>query len=1049
MTSAVSCSRLRQIQSLLRDGGSTAPDAILCSLGIDSRYNEGCTELANYLFFGLYKQTLLDVEQDLPEEVLDDVIVLIKANSVHLYCNPVNYGYLLPYVSHWRNLHLHCMTETEYEDEEAAEEFKISSFVSMVQDCRRIGVPYSSQGHIQKFDMFMVEKWPIIQAFALEGIGAGGFFTMKYKLWGTYTRLDPVSLEHLFTEELVGFEKQWNNFFSAMDRESHLSIPELSEAQAGEYFRIYFSHGLISSNITDTSKSRQPFTLFGNHSSKAEMESYCFTFPSEGHQVRNTGPQGTNAKHMILQCVSPTGPLACARTYFFGTAHIPYLGKLLYDGLFSVFRLLSQIYAAVVQAVLAAIKCFSYKSSTSKVLAVTLMQYILPSCMLWSNGVDYRLMCFVQASMTVYNIPDLYGGSGDLGSVVFSESFLESSIYIQDKGMYAFFSAPHAFCFMINVLMQSHTMICDASKLVYFSEGLLFIHPQYGSITISKNHIRKLSLYDGDSFTALALLYVDFESSLLPYLPFPLHSHDLCLGLGLLPKTKSYRSLYSKVLQTWHCSDSTLQLQLVERDQLSVEQLNIAGEVRTALKCTPINLCTVLESNLCVFARSFFFLRFLEHFALSSSVCDEHVCSEHLEALFPNTNISTVLPKRRPKVVVSIIAGLPGSHKESLCDFLLNVNREAGRWAVYHPPPDSSGLCVSHLHRFFSSLLENLKEPEGAHTCPCKTVQCILSNPDVAVRRNIAIGAITSCVNPLSSYMEHRFLLPKLLEQCSQGVVSNVAFTGLTEQKHPLLQNIQQLIRSVNPNAAFILAERGAITRIEDMRLVLSENSFVESQMIRSRYLLYPGWYEGKFVCGSGSVSISQLCLQFSRPLERDLFLDQCKGEIISSLKSSPFKGNVYHIRGEVRFTDSDRLMQVCFNTLSGNLALVPVDQDPTGAGVPPCFLLVDCVGLTDEGLKDWLRLCAKQKLVKKVKKNRWSLSQKELIEIHERRHLDPLPPGYYFNGIQYVSFYGEKSSRHPLMERFIEEYVEEVNKEVERFNKELELQEKVDLFNP
>uniref|UniRef100_A0AAY4EPM7 Uncharacterized protein n=1 Tax=Denticeps clupeoides TaxID=299321 RepID=A0AAY4EPM7_9TELE len=975
MTSAVSCSRLRQIQSLLRDGGSTAPDAILCSLGIDSRYNEGCTELANYLFFGLYKQTLLDVEQDLPEEVLDDVIVLIKANSVHLYCNPVNYGYLLPYVSHWRNLHLHCMTETEYEDEEAAEEFKISSFVSMVQDCRRIGVPYSSQGHIQKFDMFMVEKWPIIQAFALEGIGAGGFFTMKYKLWGTYTRLDPVSLEHLFTEELVGFEKQWNNFFSAMDRESHLSIPELSEAQAGEYFRIYFSHGLISSNITDTSKSRQPFTLFGNHSSKAEMESYCFTFPSEGHQVRNTGPQGTNAKHMILQCVSPTGPLACARTYFFGTAHIPYL---VYDGLFSVFRLLSQIYAAVVQAVLAAIKCFSYKSSTSKVLAVTLMQYILPSCMLWSNGVDYRLMCFVQASMTVYNIPDLYGGSGDLGSVVFSESFLESSIYIQDKGMYAFFSAPHAFCFMINVLMQSHTMICDASKLVYFSEGLLFIHPQYGSITISKNHIRKLSLYDGDSFTALALLYVDFESSLLPYLPFPLHSHDLCLGLGLLPKTKSYRSLYSKVLQTWHCSDSTLQLQLVERDQLSV--------------------------------------------------------------------------------VVSIIAGLPGSHKESLCDFLLNVNREAGRWAVYHPPPDSSGLCVSHLHRFFSSLLENLKEPEvrvllywdkGAHTCPCKTVQCILSNPDVAVRRNIAIGAITSCVNPLSSYMEHRFLLPKLLEQCSQGVVSNVAFTGLTEQKHPLLQNIQQLIRSVNPNAAFILAERGAITRIEDMRLVLSENSFVESQMIRSRYLLYPGWYEGKFVCGSGSVSISQLCLQFSRPLERDLFLDQCKGEIISSLKSSPFKGNVYHIRGEVRFTDSDRLMQVCFNTLSGNLALVPVDQDPTGAGVPPCFLLVDCVGLTDEGLKDWLRLCAKQKLVKKVKKNRWSLSQKELIEIHERRHLDPLPPGYYFNGIQYVSFYGEKSSRHPLMERFIEEYVEEVNKEVERFNKELELQEKVDLFNP
>lgn len=30
--------------------------------------------------------------------------------------------------------------------------------------------------------MFMVEKWPLIQAFALEGIGRGSFFTMKYKV---------------------------------------------------------------------------------------------------------------------------------------------------------------------------------------------------------------------------------------------------------------------------------------------------------------------------------------------------------------------------------------------------------------------------------------------------------------------------------------------------------------------------------------------------------------------------------------------------------------------------------------------------------------------------------------------------------------------------------------------------------------------------------------------------------------------------------------------------------------------------------------------------
>lgn len=44
---------------------------------------------------------------------LPDVILLIKAECVHLYCNPTNYIHLLPHVSHWRNLHLYCMTEAE------------------------------------------------------------------------------------------------------------------------------------------------------------------------------------------------------------------------------------------------------------------------------------------------------------------------------------------------------------------------------------------------------------------------------------------------------------------------------------------------------------------------------------------------------------------------------------------------------------------------------------------------------------------------------------------------------------------------------------------------------------------------------------------------------------------------------------------------------------------------------------------------------------------------------------------------------------------------
>ena len=48
----------------------------------------------------------------------------------------------------------------------------------------------------------------------------------------------------------------------------------------------------------------------------------------------------------------------------------------------------------------------------------------------------------------------------------------------------------------------------------------------------------------------------------------------------------------------------------------------------------------------------------------------------------------------------------------------------------------------------------------------------------------------------------------------SSGLVNNVVFTShTTEQRHPLLVQLQTLIRAANPTAAFILAENGIVTR--------------------------------------------------------------------------------------------------------------------------------------------------------------------------------------------------------------------------------------------
>jgi len=46
---------------------------------------------------------------------------------------------------------------------------------------------------------------------------------------------------------------------------------------------------------------------------------------------------------------------------------------------------------------------------------------------------DKKCLTSPQASMIVYDITDPQSG-GNLGSIVFSESFLESSVYIQQRG---------------------------------------------------------------------------------------------------------------------------------------------------------------------------------------------------------------------------------------------------------------------------------------------------------------------------------------------------------------------------------------------------------------------------------------------------------------------------------------------------------------------------------------------------------------------------------------------------------------------------------------
>uniref|UniRef100_A0A8C8TH10 Dynein axonemal assembly factor 9 n=1 Tax=Peromyscus maniculatus bairdii TaxID=230844 RepID=A0A8C8TH10_PERMB len=1098
-----SCSRLRQVQSILTQSSKSQPDGILCILGIDSRYNEGCRELANYLLFGLYSQNTTDFEKTgFSEEILDDVIILIKSDSVHLYCNPVNYRYLLPYVAHWRNLHFHCMTENEYEDEEAAEEFKISSFVDMVRDCSRIGIPYSSQGDVE--------------CHFLKGLQ-----DVSLSLWNVYSKMDPMSLENMLSEDLVVFEHQWTSFFANFDTEIPFLL-ELSESQAGEPFRSYFSHGMISSHITENSPHRQPFVLFGNHSTRDNLTAGSFNFPSEGHLVRNTGPAGSFAKHMVAQCVSPKGPLACSRTYFFGATHVPYLGD--EDKLprtTEQIRLLSQIYAAVIEAVLAAIACYAKTCSLAKAKEVA--EHTLESELAFTELVSFKAdirskvaFHIHAACMTVYDIPDLLGGGGGcLGSVVFSESFLTSRILVKEKGgtitpetsYIVLTAAIPRFCSWLveeNEIKLSEKTLqatrgdeCFLGTLLtggkgaylysdspqsrpeegnvhFFSGGLLFSHRHHGSIIISKDHMNSVSFYDGDSTSIVAALLIDFRGSLLPHLPVQFHGPSNFLMIALFPKSKIYQAFYSEVFSSWQQQDNSgLSLKVVQEDGLSVEQKRLHSSAQKLFSALS-HPAEEWSSPKLLSAKLPELERFLQHFVLSS-VGQEPVMRTHLPGLLQQAEISPAHGLESDKVIISIVTGLPGCHASKLCAFLVTLHKEYGRWMVYRQIMDSSECFhAAHFQKYLSSALEaqqNRSARQSAYirkktrllvvlqgyTDIIDVVQALQTHPDPNVKSYFSIGAVTVCVEPLSCYMEHRFLFPKCLDQCSQGLVNNVVFTSHTmEQRHPLLVQLQTLIRAANPSAAFILAENGMVTRNEDIELILSENSFSSPQMLRSRYLMFPGWYEGKFDSGSVFPLMVQICVWFDRPLEKTRFVTKCKA-IQSSIKPSPFSGNIYHILGKVKFSDSEKTMEVCHNTLTNSLSIMPVLEGPTpppnsrstpqDSGQPECYLVFIGCSLKEDSLKDWLRQSAKQKPQRKALKTRGMLTQQEIKNIHVKRHLDPLPAGYFYNGTQFVNFFGDKTDFHPLMDQFMNDYVEEANREIERYNRELEQQEYRDLF--
>lgn len=81
----------------------------------------------------------------------------------------------------------------------------------------------------------------------------------------------------------------------------------LREAQECTHLEVSLARNLFTNHmflICHSSPNRQPFVLFGNHSTRENLNAGNFNFPSEGHLVRSTGPSGSFARHMVSDLTS-------------------------------------------------------------------------------------------------------------------------------------------------------------------------------------------------------------------------------------------------------------------------------------------------------------------------------------------------------------------------------------------------------------------------------------------------------------------------------------------------------------------------------------------------------------------------------------------------------------------------------------------------------------------------------------------------------------------------------------------------------------------------
>lgn len=430
---------------------------------------------------------------------------------------------------------------------------------------------------------------------------------------------------------------------------------------------------------------------------------------------------------------------------------------------------------------------------------------------------------------------------------------------------------------------------------------------------------------------------------------------------------------------------------------------------------------------------------------------------------------STATEETDNKVIITIISGIRGSHKEKVFKVLSSLSKEHDRWMILNDSlEETSSFDGVKLQNYLSTSImaqrKNIHGTEGhldkelrliiivpGYAETMDVVRAILTHPNSQIREQIKIGAVTVCINPDNCFLENRFIFPLLMNQCATGWVNNVLFIT-SRNNDNLLNEVQLLIRSSNPQVSFLRAHKGKFQSY-DFDLILSDTDFDSPALCRARNLLYPNWGNIQ-VTSRSPLPIEDVKLEFSQPLEKHILKLKLAG-LKGTLSGFPFHKNVYNVRGQVLFSGDKQMSTFHYITLSNQLDVEVATLLPTPPKPSPqkeklsarYFVIFSGCRLDKEELKTWLRPCFKNIPEKKSLLNRKDLSAQIIKKVQDKHRLDSLPAGWYYNGQQYVCLTGERSTQHPYLDEFLDKYTETTNAEINEFNAEIDKEQKRFVF--